>query len=65
MRAHAKTIVILGIVLALSQVIGIPLLWKQWLSALIGIGCVGWGLYLRYGGQAAHTESHEQTPTIQ
>jgi nicotinamide riboside transporter PnuC len=48
-KKQMKTLVILGLILVLAQVVGIPLSWKEWLSALIGIFCIGWGLHQRYG----------------
>lgn len=64
-KTHTRTIITVGVVLALSQIIGIPLLWKLWFSAAIGLFFIGWGLYLRYGDRAPHGQLHDDTHTAQ
>ncbi|GMU73932.1 MAG: hypothetical protein AMXMBFR44_1310 [Candidatus Campbellbacteria bacterium] len=63
-RKQTRTLVLLGVVLLLTQVIGIPLLWKQWISAGIGLFYIAWGLYLRYGGTLRQEVSHDETTHI-
>jgi len=56
---YASFVLGVGTVLAVIQIVGIPLVWKQWLSAGIGLLLIGWGLYARYGHKATSSETHE------
>lgn len=40
--------IVLGIVLIVSHIIGIPLAWKEFVSVCAGMLFLGWGLYERY-----------------
>lgn len=47
-QKQATVFIVLGIILGVSHVVGIPLSWKEWVSVLVGIYLIGWGLYQRY-----------------
>lgn len=64
-KAQTRTIIIAGVMLALVQVIGLPLSWKLWLSSAIGLFLIGWGLYLRYGRRASLDQVHDDTHSAQ
>ena len=62
-KVHTRTIIIAGTVLALVQVVGIPLSWKLWFSSAVGLFFIGWGLYLRYGHGASQGQRYDDTHT--
>lgn len=47
-RTQTMLPIVLGMILSITHIIGIPLAWKEWASVLIGVYFIGWGLYLRY-----------------
>ena len=47
-QTQTMILIVLGIILSLGHVIGIPLVWKEWISVLGGLFLLGWGLYIRY-----------------
>ncbi len=60
---YARTLITLGTILALAQVIGIPLGWKQWISVCVALIFVGWGVYARYY-EKPQQETYDRYPTI-
>jgi hypothetical protein len=47
-RKQTMMCIVLGIVLIVSHVVGIPLTWKEFVSVCGGVALLGWGLYERY-----------------
>jgi hypothetical protein len=48
-KRYATMLIVCGVILALSQVVGIPFSWRQTVGGLIGVVLIGWGLYALYG----------------
>ena len=59
-QKQAMVFIVLGIILGVSHVVGIPLSWKEWISVLVALYLIGWGLYQRYEKKPLQqsTDSH-------
>lgn len=47
MRSSLKTLIILGILVVLMPFFGIPISWKEWIIALLGVAIVVLGIRIR------------------
>ena len=68
MRSKIKTILILGLVVIVIPFLGIPLAWKQWILAIIGLAIMILAFVLRQAlsrapqmRQEVYTENRPET----